>query len=121
MFSGVVDENFVRVLQQLTRPDGAAQPVRAEEAARLRRAKTQAQARWRQANRLAKRVSSDGVAENTLQDNDLHLLHRLRDGSLVHEMNEAVQAYGHGRIRRPDGTFTDIGSNTGDALAQVQP
>ena len=63
--------------------------------------------------RLARKY--DGLKKrNESQDShQLALVAKLRDGSLEAEANRLTLISGHGRLKRRDGTFEDIGGSTG--------
>ena len=79
-----------------------------------RRAAVEARAEYRLAQSIARlrdRIrNGNGKPLTTKQQK---ILDKLDDGSLLQESNRLTQLAGHGRLKRTDGTFVDIGGSTG--------
>ena len=58
-----------------------------------------------------KKKQDTGCSDFGLRDREL--LRDLDSGTLLRLANDAVRAHGHGRIYKEDGSFTDIGPETG--------
>ena len=122
VFTGLVTEDFIRVLQQLAHTDGAAQPVDEAERARRRKLKQEkqcAKGRWRQARTFHNRIEAGRVRLEHLQPYERQLVNGFRDDSLRLVANAAVRQHGHGAIIGEDGSFTQIGGSTKGPLREV--
>ena len=103
-FCGRWDESFLG-LESLPQQDGE---LKAEQ-----KKKTSAAVEARANVRHAKKLEHRWRDGRQLTPNQVSLVTRLRDGTLVEEANRLTEASGHGRLRRTDGTFVDIGGSTG--------
>ena len=70
--------------------------------------------RW--AEHLA-RAKAEGRTRFTRQDQ--YFLAELANGNLLRKANDATRASGHGRLRKSDGTYEDIGGSTGGLTRTV--
>ena len=91
------------------------------EAQRLTEVAQKARARLRYAEHLARKRASGRLFRHATYAN-MHgeitpkiqkLLNEFDNGVLLAQANEATKKSGHGRIKQTDGSFKDIGSNTG--------
>ena len=76
--------------------------------------KCRADYRW--AHSLAKKRQS-GFSKFT--NYDMKVLSDFDSGKLCLQANEATKASGHGRLKKADGTFVDIGAETGGATRTI--
>ena len=54
-----------------------------------------------------------------LNSSQLQVLEQYRSGELRQEANKRTRISGHGRVRKDDGTFVDIGGSTGGFVRTV--
>ena len=113
LFSGRWD---VDLLRQAMGADDASQPVEsntdtaaATRQRRLKRNAIEAKDNLRQGRHLAK--AADRGAR--LGPAELAMVQAFESGELRRRANDAVKGFGHGRLHAADGSYLDIGGNTG--------
>ena len=113
LFSGRWD---VDLLRQAMGADDASQPVEsntdtaaATRQRRLKRNAIEAKYNLRQGRHLAK--AADRGAR--LGPAELAMVQAFESGELRRRANDAVKGFGHGRLHAADGSYLDIGGNTG--------
>ena len=113
VFTGDVDLHRLEAAQA-SQP-GASQPGDWRAKARTRVARM----RYKHGKMLEKNIANISDpgrkmrAELQLSREQRDLLHDFRSGSALQEYNNAIIAYGHGRLRNPEGAYMDIGGSTG--------
>ena len=111
-FTGRFDPDFLRKALQSSEQDRdleeEARVASKSERRRLLHAKAEARARYNEGQRLSKQRDAPSI---TWWQRDL--LERWDSGELLRELNNAVAAWGHGRLRSADDEHLDIGGGTG--------
>ena len=69
--------------------------------------------------RLARKFEGMYNRWKWLYPDQLALLHKLWNGSLVSEANRLTRISGHGKIKRHDGSYINIGGSTGGMARKV--
>jgi len=95
-----------------------------EQRRRLRNDKAEAQARYNEGRRLARRRDthmhhSRGASPPVFSSWQQNLLQWLDSGVLLRETNRAVSSWGHGRLRSAEGGHLDIGGSTGGGSRRI--
>jgi hypothetical protein len=114
-FSGKFDPRFLKKAKQEAAGVGAAQPDARETQRDLKRA-----AHWaREQLRLGEQLKRKAARGRTLQPFQQVIVAALDSGKLLREANAATELYGCGRIKKEDGSWRDIGPNTGGLTRTV--
>ena len=69
--------------------------------------------------RLQEKISNGTKRRRPLNSEQSRLLQDFESGKLRREANDWTFMFGHGRLRREDGTFVDIGGSTGGFVRTV--
>ena len=88
-------------------------PQQLGEQAEQKKQATRAAVEARAQLRLARKYDGLKKCNKPLLPDQLALVAKLHDGSLEAEANHLTRISGHGRLRRRDGTYVDIGGSTG--------
>ena len=88
-------------------------PQQLGEQAEQKKQATRAAVEARAQLRLARKYDGLKKSSKWLYPDQLALVAKLHDGSLEAEANRLTRISGHGRLRRRDGTYVDIGGSTG--------
>ena len=105
-FSGRWDPSFFATEPVPQQPD---EPTEEQRRATLAAVEARAQVRLaRKYNHLKMKNP-----KKRLQPEQLQLVSKLRDGTLEKEAARLTKISGHGRFKRRDGTYVDIGGSTG--------
>ena len=111
-FHGRFDPEYLATLEK----PGVSQPGERpeEEVARIREA-VEARARYRHGvnlDRVRQRIDQQRGGQR-LTPRQLETLTKFDDGTLLADPNRLTKIAGHGRLKRQDGSFLDIGGSTG--------
>ena len=119
IFSGRWD---AELLKRAVSGDDATRPahdevdrVAVERKERVKKAAIDAKCRLRQGRHLARQ--KDEGAE--LDPQEEKMLELFACGDLRRRANRAIIAHGHGRLRKANGTFVDIGGSTGGIVRKI--
>ena len=119
LFSGRWDADLLR---QAMATDGASQPVEsntdtaaATHRRRLKRKAIEAKYNLRQGRHLANAAARG----DRLGPRELAMVQQFESGDLRRKANDAIKAHGHGRLHAADGSYLDIGGNSGSLTRRL--
>ena len=123
-FTGKFDPHSLNNLPPLNEEDQTEnQRRKTDDQRRMKKDATEARAKLRLALHYARRrqkINEGKCAEpKQLSEKALELLKLFDDGTLQREANKLTRISGNGRLRRPDGTYVDIGGSTGGYTKRV--
>ena len=123
LFAGRVEIDFLQ--QALSGgPHPAEENRDKEENEKLKTKAAEARHRFKVAQNMDRKVKIGLLREEELTRKDKELLKDFRDGRLLHTLNEAVAAFGHGTLHTPGGSLlisASTGGRTRELLDNWQP
>ena len=123
VYTGRFDPEFLRRANEGQRHSGASQPAASEPAVQrsLKRSAASAKLDYRKTVKLTEKLRDGRLDEFDLDFWQRRNLDMLLNGKLLERTNHAVQAYGHGTVRRPHGgeEALQIGGSTGGTSREL--
>ena len=115
IFAGRFDPDFLRKVHVEQGRSGASQPVaNQEEYQQKKKRAAEAKFEYRRTLVLRRRLDKGELDTHHLTGPQQQNLAMLEDGTLLERTNEAISAYGHGKLRSPHGAEElEIGGSTG--------
>ena len=115
IFAGRFDPDFLRKVHVEQGRSGASQPVaNQEEYQQKKKRAAEAKFEYRRTLVLLRRLDKGELDTHHLTGPQQQNLAMLEDGTLLERTNEAIAAYGHGKLRSPHGAEElEIGGSTG--------